>query len=108
VRPRFQADAGLNEDIVTGVVRREPGVDFQTSEETGLRGLEDRQVLARAASEGRIVVTHARRTMPKHFAEFILAETSPGLFVVSQKADVLLILLCQKFLASQVYTWFDM
>ena len=27
---RFQADADLNEDIVSGVRRREPSVDFQT------------------------------------------------------------------------------
>jgi hypothetical protein len=31
VKIRFQADADLNEDIVTGVTRREPAVDFRTS-----------------------------------------------------------------------------
>jgi hypothetical protein len=31
VRPRFQADADLHADIVTGVLRREPTVDFQTA-----------------------------------------------------------------------------
>jgi hypothetical protein len=30
VKLRFQADADLNEDIVKGVLRREPGIDFQT------------------------------------------------------------------------------
>jgi hypothetical protein len=36
VKPRFQADADLNEDIVKGVLRREPGIDFQTATSAGL------------------------------------------------------------------------
>jgi hypothetical protein len=28
---KFQADADLNEDIVTGVLRRMPEIDFQTA-----------------------------------------------------------------------------
>jgi predicted nuclease of predicted toxin-antitoxin system len=68
---RFQADADLNEDIVAGVVRREPTIDFQTADEANLRGLPDPQVLALAAQENRILVTHDRRTMPRHFADLI-------------------------------------
>jgi len=30
---RFQADADLNEDIVSGVLRLEPSIDFQTAVE---------------------------------------------------------------------------
>lgn len=74
---RFQADADLNEDIVLGLARREPEVDFQTATEAGLRGLGDREVLSHAAQTGRILVTHDRRTMPRHFAAFILNNTSP-------------------------------
>jgi hypothetical protein len=33
---RFQADADLNEDIVTGVLRRVPEIDFQTATEAQL------------------------------------------------------------------------
>lgn len=57
--------------------------------EAGLRGLDDKSVLTLAAKEGRILVTHDRRTMPRHFAEFIDTATSPGLIIVAQKADVL-------------------
>jgi hypothetical protein len=35
-----KADADLDEDIVTGLRRREPGIDFQTATEAGLRGLD--------------------------------------------------------------------
>ena len=69
---RFQADADLNAEIVAGVLRREPGIDFQTADEARLRGLLDPEVLALAAQENRILVTHDRRTMPRHFADYLL------------------------------------
>lgn len=71
MRPRFQADADLNEEIVSGLLRRHPDIDFRTAEEAELRGLPDPELLARAAGDGRILVTHDRRTMPAHFANFI-------------------------------------
>lgn len=67
----FQADADFNEDIVMGVRRREPDIDFQTASEAGLTGVDDPDVLVLCAQEGRILVTHDRRTMPGHFANFI-------------------------------------
>ena len=66
----FQADADLNAEIIAGVRRREPSIDFQTADEADLRRLPDPEVLAFAAQENRILVTHDRRTMPKHFADF--------------------------------------
>jgi hypothetical protein len=89
VKIRFQADADLNEDIVKGVLRREPGVDFRTAAASGLQFLSDSEVLAQAAREGRILVSHDRRTMPRAFAEFVRASVSPGFLVVSQKTDLL-------------------
>ena len=55
---RFQADWDLNQDILTGVIRREPSVDFKTAAEADLSGVKDPDVLARAAGEGRLLVTH--------------------------------------------------
>ena len=60
---RFQADANFNQDIVAGVLRRLPEIDFQTSNEAKL-----------------------------HFGRFIQIHTSPGVLVVSQKAEVLRII----------------
>ena len=88
MKARFQADADLNEDIVSGVARRESLIDFQTAEEANLRGLSDPQVLALAAQEDRILVTHDRRTMPRHFADFIVNEKSPGVVIIAQKVSV--------------------
>jgi len=88
LKVRYQADADLNEDIVTGVLRRAPEIDFQTAHEAGLAGMGDAEVLALAAREGRILVTHDRRTLPLHFGKFIEAQSSPGLLVIPQHAEV--------------------
>jgi hypothetical protein len=89
VKIRFQADADLNEDIVKGVLRREPGVDFRTATGAGLRSLSDLEVLTISARESRVLVSHDRKTMPRAYAEFLRTNSSPGLLIVSQKADLL-------------------
>lgn len=85
---RFQADADLNAEIVAGVLRREPSIDFQTADEANLRQVPDPEVLTLAAQEGRILVTHDRRTMPRHFADFILHHSSPGVLIIAQTVSV--------------------
>ena len=85
---RFQAAADLNAEIVIGVLRREPSIDFQTADEANLRQVPDPEVLALAAQENRILVTHDRRTMPRHFADFILHHSSPGVFIIAQTVSV--------------------
>lgn len=52
MKTRFQADANLNDDIVRGVLRRVPQIDFQTALEADLRELPDPEVLALAARGG--------------------------------------------------------
>ena len=85
---RFQADADLNHVIVKAMLRREPSIDFQTAHAAGLVGLSDPEVLARAADAGRVWVTHDRKTMPKHFAEFIGHSTSHGVIIIPQKLPI--------------------
>ena len=88
MRVRYQADADLNLVILLAAVRREPAIDFQTAVAAGLAGLTDPEVLALAAREGRVLVTHDQRTMPHHFAEWIKTETSPGLILVPQRLPI--------------------
>ena len=85
---RFQADADFNAEIVAGVLRREPSIDFQTADAAHVRRVPDPEVLALAAQEGRILVTHDRRTMPRHFADFILQHSGPGVFIIAQTLSV--------------------
>ena len=72
-----------------GVLRGEPRIDFRTATSAGLRGLSDLEVVTLAAQDGRVLVSHDRKTIPRAFAQFIGAKTSPGLFLVSQKTDLL-------------------
>ncbi len=85
---RFQADADFNQTILLAALRREPSLDFQTAAVGGLLGLPDPEVLANAAKERRLLVTHDQRTMPRHFAEFFTHETSTGLLVVRQSLSI--------------------
>lgn len=85
---RFQADADLNGAIIAAVKRREPSVDFQTAQAAKLFSMSDADVLAYAAQESRVLVSHDRRMMPRHFAQFVLENASPGLIIVSQHLPV--------------------
>ena len=85
---RFQADADLNQIIVAALVRKNPLVDFRTAAVASLEGLRDGEVLALAASDKRILVTHDAKTMPRHFADFVQSHESAGVIVVPQHLPV--------------------
>jgi Domain of unknown function (DUF5615) len=88
MKPRFLADADFNQKIVFGFRRREPSVDFQTAHQSALAGRTDSEVLSIAAHSNRILVSHDRKTMPAQFARFTVAQSSPGLIIVSQDTDI--------------------
>jgi len=85
---RYQADADLNQAIVTGVLRREPKIDFQAAFAAGLEGVKDPDVLVIASQQGRILVSHDRKTMPSEFATFITSNQSSGIIIVSRKVPI--------------------
>jgi Domain of unknown function (DUF5615) len=86
---RFQADNDLKFAIVKAVRQREPAIDFASSQESGLDGLSDPELLDRAAGDGRVLVSHDHRTMLDHFRRHLtLGKSSPGLLVVSQRASI--------------------
>ena len=89
MKVRFLADADLNKAIVSGVLRREPAIDFLTAGAAGLRRLKDLEVLALAAEQQRVLVSHDVGTMPAHFRTYRNAgKRSAGLFLVAQTLDV--------------------
>ncbi len=107
MRIRFQADADLNQIIVAAVLRHLPEADFRSATEAGLTGLHDLEVLARAARDGRLLVTHDKNTMPTHFGEFITKTESPGVIVAGQRLAVRSVLedLALIWTASQAEEW---
>ncbi len=106
---RYQADADLNQAIVTGVLRRESSIDFQTAFAAKLDGVRDADVLAIAAQQGRILVSHDRKTMPSEFAEFIISNQSSGVIIVSRKVAIEVIIdeLLLIWAASSAEEWLD-
>jgi len=62
MKVRFQADADFNHLIVKAALRREPSIDFQSAVQGGLPDLDDRNVLARSAQMGRVLVSHDYKT----------------------------------------------
>lgn len=85
---RYLADADFNQSILLAVVRRDPTIDFETAAAGGVIGLGDPDVLATAARAGRILVTHDRKTMPRHFAEFVARQPSLGVILVRQSLAI--------------------
>lgn len=96
---RFQADADLNQAIVTGIIRRAPEVDFETANASNLSGLSDLEILAFAAQADRVLVSHEQRTMLKYFAEFVATQTSSGVIIVSQSLPI------QEVITSLIKLW---
>jgi len=63
-------------------------IDFQSADDAKLRGLSDPDVLALAAKEGRILVSHDCNTMPDHFAGFVASQHSPGVFILARDIPI--------------------
>lgn len=85
---RFQADADPRQAIVTGVICRQPDLDFRSAHEARLEGIKDSEVLAIAARDRRVLVTHDRKTMPTEFGQFITTQRSFGLIILSQRMPI--------------------
>jgi hypothetical protein len=84
MRVKFLADANLDTRIIKGLRRRESLLDFQSAEEADLPGKSDFEVLEIAASVGRVLVTHDRKTMPAAFGGFAVRNQSSGVLIVPQ------------------------
>ncbi|MEL6397686.1 MAG: DUF5615 family PIN-like protein [Cyanobacteria bacterium J06626_4] len=86
---RFLADENFNNQIVRGVLRQRPEIDMVRVQDIGLSGGDDPAVLAWAAQENRIVLTHDVATMITFAYERIQAGLAmPGLFEVSRRVPI--------------------
>jgi Domain of unknown function (DUF5615) len=85
---RFLADENFNRPIFSGLRRHEPAIDLASVQEVGLKSHTDPEILAFAAREGRILLSHDYKTMPGHFRDFVSKHSSPGVFLVPQTLPV--------------------
>jgi hypothetical protein len=86
---RLAADENFNNDIVRGLLRRNPDLDITRVQDSGLSGADDPLVLAWAAEEGRILLTHDVTTITRYAYERVIAgQPMPGVFEVSRAVPV--------------------
>ncbi|RPH63042.1 MAG: hypothetical protein EHM81_00935 [Chloroflexi bacterium] len=86
---RFAADENLNGAIVRGLLRRSPSLDLVRVQDAGLAGVDDSSVLAWAASENRILLTHDVSTITFYAYERIRAGLNmPGVFEINRYVPV--------------------
>jgi hypothetical protein len=76
-------DENFNQRILRGLRRAAPYPDYVVAQNIGLKGVPDPVVLARAAADGRVLVTHDVKTIPKHAYERVKAgQPMPGVIAV--------------------------
>lgn len=63
-------------------------MSFRSAQSAKLDGVPDTEVLARAADDGRILVWHDFRTLPRHLQQFTDDRVSPGVLLVRQDLPV--------------------
>jgi hypothetical protein len=86
---KLAADENFNNDIVRGLLRRNAKLDILRVQDAGLIGADDPTVLAWAAGEDRVLVTHDVATMSEHaFDRVVKGERMPGVFKVSRSVPV--------------------
>src|SRR5678815_3407927 len=77
-------DENFNQDIVRGLLRRQPALDLLRVQDAGLSGADDPTVLEWAASLGRVLISHDVATMTRHAYDRVAAnQPMPGLFEVA-------------------------
>lgn len=86
---RFLADENFDPAIVRELRRKQPRLDIITAVEAGSLGFKDPALLAFAAQEQRIIISHDKRTLPDHLSDFMLAgRHSPGIMLISGELPI--------------------
>ncbi|MFL5805878.1 MAG: DUF5615 family PIN-like protein [Roseiflexaceae bacterium] len=99
---RLAADENFNNDIVRGIIRRNPQIDVVRVQDAGLAGADDPTVLAWSAQTQRVLLTHDAATITYYAYERVRAgQAMPGVFEVRRGVslgqaieDILLIAEC--------------
>lgn len=99
---RMLADENFDNTIIRGLFRRNPSIDIVRVQDVGLSGEDDPTILAWAAQEGRVLLTHDVATITHYAYERVRqGQSMPGVIEVGLDvpigqviADVFLILEC--------------
>jgi predicted nuclease of predicted toxin-antitoxin system len=80
---KLVADENFRREILRGLLAREPSLDAVRVQDVGLRQADDPTILAWAATEGRVLLTHDARTMIGYaYARVRAGQPMPGVIEV--------------------------
>jgi hypothetical protein len=86
---RFLTDEDLNGRIVRGLFLRKDDLDLVRVQDVGLSGADDEAILEWAEDNGRVLLTHDARTMPKHVRDRLARGSHVlGVFIVDDLASI--------------------
>jgi predicted nuclease of predicted toxin-antitoxin system len=86
---RFLSDENFHGDIVRGLLIRCPDLDLVRAQDVGLEGADDPTVLAWAAADDRILLTHDRATMSDFaYARCAAGGAMAGVFILNDRNPV--------------------
>lgn len=86
---KLASDENFNADILRGLYRRRPDLQVVRVQDAGLRAASDVDILAWAAAESRILLTHDRDTL-LHIAHSRVraGQRMPGVFLISDQMPI--------------------
>ena len=80
------SDENFNGDIVRGLLLHHPDLDLLRVQDVGLQEVDDPAILTWAASNGRILLTHDRATMPDFaYNRLVKGEPMAGMVVINDR-----------------------
>lgn len=101
---RLATDEHIDRALIRGLLARQPSLDIMRVQEAGLLGADDPDILAWAAAQGRIFITHDRNIIPGFAYERVRAgEAMPGVVIVDDQLplgkaidEILILAMCSK------------
>lgn len=86
---RFLTDEDFEGRVLRGLLRQVPELDVVRAQDEGLSGQGDPVLLEWAAQHDRILLTHDKKTMPRHaYARVGGGQSMPGVCVVPQTLPI--------------------
>jgi predicted nuclease of predicted toxin-antitoxin system len=86
---KIAVDENFDHHILRALVRRVPQLDFRTIQGQAMTGFEDPEVLAWAAAEDRVLLTHDVRTVTRFAYERVArGDAMPGVIEIPSVATV--------------------
>jgi predicted nuclease of predicted toxin-antitoxin system len=82
-------DQNFNEHIVDGLTRRDAALDLTHVRDVGLAAAPDPTILEWAATQGLVLLTHDRKTIPPFaHARVAAGKPMPGVFLVDDQMPI--------------------